>query len=218
MKNLARCTVAAALAACPAALFANGVAVNATAAMQGSFGMEVTFDGATAPAYVQDNSPNAETVYHVSFRANRATFDPGAADSSSFYVLTAREGPDDAATANTIRFYVRRNPADLPNFHARAIALQDDGTWRQVGCGNFGLNDQTYDIVWKAATAPGMNNGVLTCLRNGVAPPSNTNVTMDNDTRRVTSVRFGFFQTLPLSQNANGSYYLDDFISTRTAP
>lgn len=216
MRTITRWTVAAALTACPTALVANSIAVNATAALQGSFGMEVVFDGATAPAYVQDNSPNAETVYHVTFKANRASFDPGAADSSSFYVLTAREGPDAAATANTIRFYVRRNPADLTAFHARAIALQDDGTWRQVGCGNFGLNNQTYDILWKASTAPGANNGVLTCLRNGVAPPSNSNTAMDNDTRRVDSVRFGFFQTLPLSQNANGSYYLDDFISTRT--
>lgn len=195
-----------------AAWAANTVTVTAGAALQGNFGMSVNFDGTTNNAFVEDQSPNAETVYHVTFTTNRATWVP--TSGAQFYVLTARSG----VPQNVIRFYVRENPNTPGAYHARAIARTDDLGWRQVGCGNFGLNDQTYDIVWKRSTGVDTNDGELTCLRNAAAPPSNSNTTIDNDTHTVDTVRFGYYQSFPANATAAGSYYLDDFISTRTAP
>lgn len=197
-----------------AAWAANTVTVTAGAALQGNFGMSVNFDGSTNNAYVEDQSPNDESVYHVTFTAHRNTWDP--ANTASFYVLTARNG--EPAINNSIRFYVRENPAAPGTYHARAIARWDNLTWRQVGCGNFGAVEQTYEIIWKRSSGVDTNDGEITCLRNGVAPPANTFTALDNDEMAVDSIRFGFFQSAPLNQTATGSFYLDDFISTRTAP
>ena len=212
MKRALLMLAVAALIVPASALATNSLDVNAAAAMQGTFGLQVLFDGSTNNAYVEDQSPNAETIYHFSFIASRSTWVP--TSTAQFYVLTGRHG--DPATTNSIRFYVRENPTAPGTYHARALARTDAAGFVQVGCGNFGTGNQTYDVVWTASTGPGNNNGTLTCLRNGAVPPGNTAITIDNDTMRVDAVRFGLFNTSPAGATAAGSYNLDEFISTRT--
>lgn len=55
--------------------------VNAGAALEGSFGLEIIMDGTTTGSYVADDSPNNETTYRAVFLID---LQPGSADEFSF--------------------------------------------------------------------------------------------------------------------------------------
>ena len=77
---------AVALLALPA--LAASLAVNGGAALEGSFGLEITFDGDAQRAYVEDDSPTAETHYNAKFR-----FDPNSivmGENKRFKILSTR--------------------------------------------------------------------------------------------------------------------------------
>lgn len=60
--------IAAALCLCAMAAGAATLDVNAGAALEGNYGMEVIFNGATSGAYVVDTTPNNETTYTAEFK------------------------------------------------------------------------------------------------------------------------------------------------------
>src|SRR5262245_11987979 len=92
-KMLLAFVAALALAATPS-FASTTLAVNTGSALEGSFGLQISFDGAGGAAYVQDNSPVNETEYWAVFRINdtNINLDPG----DSFQVF--RAFIDDAAS------------------------------------------------------------------------------------------------------------------------
>ncbi len=68
------------------------------------------------------------------------------------------------------------------------------------------------EIEWKAATAPGANDGVLTLWIDGVQKATVT--TLDNDTRRVDGAQLG--AVAGIDTGTRGTEYFDTFVSRRT--
>ncbi len=218
MRKLAILAFAAALLVAPA-FAATTIGVNGGAAMQGSFGMQVNFDGAGGNAYVQDNSPNSESEYWVSLRLNdnSMVFNPAAA-TRSFQFL--RAFTDEAATSTVFRINVIDALTPGANLRVFVLPTLDAGTFHPLGTETFITTsaappaNNKFVFEWKAATAVGANNGRMVTYRDGILRKQITN--LDNDTIRVGMVRMGGFGNT-VSVDSGSSLYLDDFVSTRTA-
>lgn len=201
--------ITAALALAGAATAAT-VTVNGTAALNGSnFGMQVTFTGDTVVAYVQDNSPASEGEYYVSFRIN--TNNVGLAPGQSNTVLVAR-GPGSAD--DPLRLTLVKTAEVTPRYILRAFAGQETGNYRFIGGTVVPANANGIPVgaAFKRGSAPGSGNGFLKLYKNNTQVASDT--TLSNNNQFVDDVRFGAPQLVDAS--TTGSYYLDDFVSTRT--
>jgi len=218
---LALLAAAAVLVAAPASAATSISVVNgAGVILQGSFSMQVSFDGAGGNAFVQDNSPNNESEYWVAFRVDddNVTFDPGAA-TKSFQML--RAFTDDAASATAFRVNLIDNRAltGSPNMALFILPTLNGGGFHPTGTETFITSNTSpnghskFLLEWKAATAPGANNGRMVTYRDGVLRKQITN--LNNDTIRVGMARFGGFGNTISVQT--GTLILDDFVSTRTA-
>lgn len=212
---------AAALVAAPAFAATTITVVNgAGVVLQGSFSMQVNFDGAGGNAYVQDNSPNNESEYWVAFRVDddNVTFNPAAA-TKSFQML--RTFTDESATATAFRVNLIDNRAltGSPNMALFILPTLNGGGFHPTGTETFITSNTApnghskFLLEWKAATGPGANNGRMVTYRDGVLRKQLTN--LNNDTIRVGMARFGGFGNTVSVQS--GTLILDDFISTRTA-
>jgi len=226
------------LLCCAGAAWANNtVAVNGAAALQGSFGMQLSLDGSTNAAYVQDNSPNSETTYHAEFRVRRnhggaipdLFMDNCSGSCSTRFVqfLMRQEGPP-AVTVG--RLILSRLAADdgggNPRYSLRYGVRQDDGSFRYIG-GFIIPPSATLGgklmIDWKRATGASANDGYAALysvnLVNGNIVLIGSRNDLDNFDVDVDFVQFGAASGLndqPSDPNTTGSIALDDFISTRT--
>lgn len=210
----------------PVALLVTGTSFGATtlsvtagAALQGSFGLQINFDGTGGNAFVQDNSPNSESEYWVAVRINdhNITFNP-AASTKSFQFL--RAFTDDAASATVFRINVIDALTPGANLRVFVLPTVDGGAFHPTGSETFITTsaapptNNKFLFEWKAATAPGANNGRMVTYRDGILRKQITD--LDNDTIRVGMIRMGGFGNTVSVQNGS-VLYLDDFISTRTA-
>lgn len=186
---------------------ATSIAVNGTAALQGSFGMQVSFDGSTGDAYVQDNSPNNETRYVVTWRMNTAPMTmAGTANHQVLRAITGDPTPTGAA------FQVKVYKTAAAGYELQVLARLDSGAFTNR-IAVVGDASHQYSVDWKASSAPGANDGYVKLYKNGTLRKSLLN--LDNDAQRVDMARFGAFGAVDAT--TSGSMYLDDFISTRTA-
>lgn len=219
MKMRAFIVLAAAALLVTPAFAATSIAVNGGAALQGSFGMQVSFDGAGGNAYVQDNSPNSESEYWVSVRLNdnSLSFNPAAATKSFQFM---RAFTDDAASATVFRINVIDASTPGGNLRVFVLPTLDGGAFHPLGTETFITTsavppaNNKFVFEWKAATGVGANNGRMVTYRDGILRKQITN--LDNDTIRVGMVRMGGFGNTVSVANGT-SLFLDDFISTRTA-
>ena len=76
------------------------------------------------------------------------------------------------------------------------------------------MPSQAVEIDWRAATAPGANDGYLTLWINGLEKATLT--ALDNDTRRMDQVRLGAVSGI--DAGTRGTYYFDAFASRRLSP
>lgn len=190
---------------------ATSLAVNTGSALEGSFGLQVSFDGAGGNAYVQDNSPNNETEYWAVFRINdtNINLDPG----DSFQVM--RAFIDDAATGTAFR--VTLVPASPTNQRLFVLPWLDGQVAHPVGSETFVTtaaappNNNKFVFEWNAGTGAG--NGQLKTYRDGILRKTISNV--DNDTIRVGMIRMGGFGNT-ISVPAGSVLRLDGFESYRS--
>ena len=185
--------------------------VSADAALEGSFGMRMTYNGVAGAAYVQDNSPAAEDVYFVSF-----LLDPSATtmtNSNGHQILQAFV-QDDGLGAVPIAFRVNlfRNAVGATQPWAiHAFPRKNDNTFFTPRLAVFvNAFPQQFGFEFRAGTGP--NNGIMRVYRAGVERKSET--TIDNSNISVGMVRFGAPATPDSS--AGGVLDLDAFVSTRT--
>ena len=94
----------------------------------------------------------------------------------------------------------------------RARLLDDAGGWTSSSWFTISDAAHTLEVDWKAATAAGANNGYLTFWIDGTQQANLTGV--DNDTRRIESVRLGLVNGVPSGLNA--TFYFDGFESRRS--
>lgn len=212
---------------------ADSLDVNGTAALGGSFGLELLHDN-TSPAYVQDDSPNGEQFYRFEFLYNPNFIGPtgsGAWRMTIFAAMGANPRPDNAANPCPL------NP-NIPVFPARIFAAFDgpgvsvpglrmtlmsnqcgivgtpvvyftDGVTQKV-CGFLEIGEVGVmgsgglAIVGESDPCPPHGDGAY-----GVAQTFNQEHAVD-------FARLGNIALNPYNRGEDGSVYLDEFASFRT--
>ena len=179
----------------------NDLSVSGSAAIVGTNGMAALVNGSTV-AYLQDDTPQSETHYRVSFY-----FDPNSISmpSHSFHrILVAR-----SANADAIRLEIRfRNG----NYQVRARARTDSGGYANSSW--YVISDTAHQIEldWQASSSAGANDGYLSLWIDGILMRTLSGV--DNDTLRIEQLRLGpsggYYNT------TSGTELFDDFASWRT--
>ncbi len=176
------------------------LSVSAGAALIGAQGVQAVINDANT-LYLTDNRPAAETRYRARFY-----FDPNSiamASGDAHYIFYGL-----AEGAATVRVEFRFASG---TYQIRAGALNDAGSTLNTAW--FVISDAPHFIEfdWRAATAAGANDGGLTLWIDG--QPKSTLTGIDNDTRRVKSVRLGLVGGL--DAGTRGTYYFDAFESRR---
>ncbi|MCB1056060.1 MAG: PQQ-dependent sugar dehydrogenase, partial [Acidobacteria bacterium] len=178
------------------------LAVNATAALVGSLGLEATVND-LSPHYLVDDTPVAETEYRVRF-----VFDPNSItmdQNKRHKILTAfAETPSRRLLTLVLRY------ADGTYF-LLAKGHLDDNTWAKTAWVDIGDQPVSLEVEWLGATATNASDGVLRLWVDGVL--QETLVGLDLDDGRVDNVRFGLVGGV--DTGTAGSSFFDDFISVR---
>lgn len=184
------------------------------AAMEGSFGMRLTLDGAGGNAFVQDNSPTAESIYFASFNIRDNGCLPP--NGQGFAVIRTWQNEGTPPTTPVFRISFFNNAASSATQRVLyALAWQDNGLTVPVGSETFASppgNTPRFTYEWKAATAPGANNGYLKTYKNAVLRKTIANI--DNDTQSIGVIRMGGMGNT--GATAACSLDFDAFVSTRT--
>lgn len=193
---------------------AASISVVNAAAMQGNFGMRLTLDGVAGNAFVQDNSPNGETHYFASWNLRDNGCLPNAIG-TGFAIFRAWQNEGTPPNTPIFRItYFRTTQANQRVLYA--LAWRDDGTPVALGTETFVSppgNTPRFTYEWKAATAPGANNGFLKTYKNGTLRKTIDNI--DNDTQSIGVIRMGGMGNV--ASTSGCSLDFDDFVSTRTA-
>jgi len=208
---------------------ADSLSVNATAAMNGtSFGLQVNHDN-TSQAYVQDDTPNGETVYRFTFLYNTSA----TGGSNNFRQAIFRAwGPNPAPGSGVCPV----NPAALvPSIQlwhyaiggtgeVPTIQLWSKGNW----CGDQGSTRINIPVATDVRicgewwTGPSNTGGVgLAIVSPGVACPSHgdpaySTQSFSNHLLVTDMVRMGTPATNSQGAGENMTMYFDEFASFRT--
>jgi len=211
----------------------SSVAVNANAALQGNFGMQVTIDGSATDAFVQDNSPNNETIYRFSFWirpsvggneielagntsvriATMANVDPGTGGGEHIVLFLRRDQPGGGLDQYMLNAWVKDVPiaGGSPTFrfgNSLFIALRGDTTPAQ------------FEIEWQQDTNAADNVGDGKFIMRRLSPNPTTKTKSNFNTQTATlafnidQIKIGALQGSGV--NGTGSYSFDDFVSVRT--
>ena len=210
---------------------ADSLTVNGTAAMSGSYGLEVTHDN-TSVAYVQDNTPDAETIYRFEFLFNTASMTGQTINfrQEIFRAIGANPNPgvgNCPASASdligTIRVWLYQTGGGGAN---PSIQLWAKGNW----CGERGslripisyATDYRVCVEWKEGDAALDNAGVAVvpaasqCPSSGDASWQYMTATLNSNGNTVEIVRLGIPSNNSFGAGESGTLYFDDFASYRT--
>lgn len=210
--------------------------VNAGAAIDGNYGLEVIMNDLSL-AYVVDDTPNNERVYRASFELDWNTLQMNATVGSNSWftilMLWDLDQPGPLPRQNTMLGL--QYSADLrPKIFMKIInfdGVTSSPTWRgdPDAANPFGtpmqLNLPTHPsgypctvIVQVTYGTPGLADGVVTMSRDNEFAPgiflTKTYSTVQNGYLDVDLITFGAVSGI--SATATGSYYLDTFESYRT--
>jgi len=197
------------------AIAQNSLSVTNAAAIDGTYGLEVTMDGSSNKAFVRDESPADEHVYRATFKIDMNNL--AMTDGDWHYVATFRAepgGPDSNPSArNLMRIIIRYREGQANPYKIRFVARNDNGTWNQPGGHSLPPSgSSTITVEWQAASAPGANDGFGRFYRNGVLRATASG--LDNDTwAGIGSATLGVDQ---VDAGTSGSMYYDSFESFRT--
>jgi len=175
--------------------------MSGAAALVGSLGMQAVIDDNNT-IYVTDNLPAAEPRYRARFY-----FDPNSivmASGDAHFIFNGFMG-----TSTAILRVEFRNFSGV--YQVRGRLINDGTSWTNSSW--FTISDATHyiEVDWRAATAVGANNGGLTLWIDGAQQANLT--TVDNDTRRIDSVRLGAITGV--DTGTLGTYFFDAFESRR---
>lgn len=189
------------------AFAANSLDVNTSAAIVGTYGLEVLIDGTDNgnAVFVADTTPAAETVYRFGFRIghNSLSMDEG----TGHPIFMGRQG---SGGGNIIRIFMRRQGG---NYKIVCRARKDAGGTGFCGQFTFAPVNTRFTLEWMAGDGSG--NGLIRLYKGDNLQAERTN--FDNDTFVIDTARLGAPQGIPpTAPNTDGSFYLDDFSSFRT--
>ncbi len=181
------------------------LSVSAAAKLIGNNGLQAQVNDNNS-IFVTDDHPTAEARYRVRFY-----FDPNTitmAQNDAHLIFIARTGNGTSTGATVLQVELRYSAG---KYQIRAL-ISDDGTVF-TSSGWFTISDAPHPIEldWRASTAAGANNGGLTLWIDAVQQANVTGI--DNDTRRIESVRMGAVSGVDIG--TRGTYYFDTFESRR---
>jgi uncharacterized repeat protein (TIGR01451 family) len=181
------------------------LSVTPAAALVGSRGLHALLDDNT-PITVLDERPQTEARYWFRFY-----FDPNAlvmGQGTSHVLFFGYAGSSLSRPVVQVELFYASG-----QYQVRAGLLNDGITWRNGS--RLPISDAIHmlELDWRAATAPGTNDGSLAFWVDGVLRSSLAGV--DNDTRRVERVRLG--AAAGIDPNTQGVYFIDAFESRRAS-
>lgn len=207
------------------AAFANSLAATAAAAVDGNFGLELTYDGAANNFFVLDQSPNAEKTYRASFWVEEGTLQMtncGAACSTQFMFLAAQQVTDGKTV---LRIIVGRMVTDdgTGERHLYRFSVKNDND-AFLYVGGFILNGvvrrKHVTIEWQSGDV-GVANGVarLYTSNDGGTPNLQGQIFYQNSNYQVDQIVIGGVAGLGDQASdamTNGTVNFDSFSSFRT--
>jgi RHS repeat-associated protein len=182
------------------------LSVSTASALDGTKGIQALINDNTS-IFVSDTRPYNETHYraHFHFGPNTITM----ANGNAHYLLQAF----DRGTTVVARVELKCTATPCTsNYKIAAQAANDSTGWTTATYYLITDAPHTIEIDWKAATASGANNGVMTLWIDGVQKQTTTNV--DKDTRKVNSLQLGGVSGI--DTGTRGTEYIDGFISRRS--
>ena len=216
---------AAFLLSSAAGFAANSLDVNGAAAVEGSYGLELTFDGSNNLFYVRDNSPTQETTYRASFWLEEGTLhmvNCGTFCSTQFMFLA---GMDASTGFTALRIIAGRMTTDGPSGerHLYRFSVRNDyGGFLYVG--GVILDDSVVrkhiTIEWQQGT-PGGGDGIarLYTSNDGGTPNLQYSITYNNSSYVIDQVLIGGVAGLgdtASDAQTTGTLHFDSFESYRT--
>ena len=181
------------------------LSASSAAALVGNYGMQALIDD-NNNIYVRDDSPNAEARYRARFY-----FDPNSISMAAGDVHSIFRGYTGSMTTIAIEFGFISG-----SYQVRAYYFNDDiaryGAWIFFSDW-FVLSDAPHPIEldWRAATAPGADDGSLTVWIDGSQQAHLSGI--DSDTRVIDYVQLG--AVAGVDQGTRGEYFFDAFESRR---
>lgn len=199
---------------------ASSLTVNGAAALEGSYGLAVTVDNSGTNAYVETNTPNAESVYRATFLLDiNNMFNQTTADTNGNNFLTLAQATGDnngtppPAYVTTFRLYLM-NRTVAPYCRARLGVYSNINQRLLVAPVGVDCSGQVrLTIEWQAG-ASGTGFARLT----SVSPVIGQRVeerSVSNQTLNVQNFRMGHAVGTP-PVTVSGTMYLDSFESYRT--
>jgi len=164
--------------------------------------MQVVIDD-NNPMYVADDSLESESHYRARFY-----FDPNGipmASGNAHYIFSGVMG----STVEVVRLNFRYSSGA---YQLNGILLND--SFNSINTGWFTVSDAPHviEVEWQAASAPGVNNGVLRLWLDGTQIVELTNI--DNDTQRIDLAILGPYSGI--DTGTRGTYFIDAFESRRS--
>jgi hypothetical protein len=173
------------------------------ARLAGNYGLLAEIDD-EAMLFVADEHPVGETRYIARFY-----FDPNSirmAKGDAHQIFRGFTGKWPAVVEIALRYN------DYGKFQVRAGLLNDSTTWRVGLWHTISDAPHFFEIDWRAATAPGANDGAISFYIDGTLHSKLSGI--DNDTRRIDRVHLGAISGI--DSGTRGIYYFDAFVSQRT--
>jgi hypothetical protein len=182
---------------------ASALSVSSTAALVGSYGLQVVITGVT-PIYVTDDWPDQETYYRAQFY-----FDPNSLsmnNNDAHYIFTGSEITPSVTEILQVELRFLAGQYQLRARTRDDASLLTSTNW-------FTLSDAPHiiEILWQAATGPGMNDGQLQLTLDQTTLASLT--ALNNDARRIDRAKLGAVSGL--DSTTTGVEYFDAFQSWR---
>ena len=181
-----------------------GLRVARSAAYHGRFGLLVLLNE-TAPQFVQDDSPFAESRYRARFYVRLPRLKMAEGDEFELFTALSPAGQ----VKVKLLLAARGGQKTL-----RMAVVLDDGSVVETPVGSEAAllaHWNAVEIDWQAASAPGADDGGLGLRVNGQPQPSLQG--LDTDEARIGLVRWGAVSGL--DAGTSGAFALDEFESRR---
>lgn len=213
--------------------YADSLQANATAAMEGSYGLEVLHNNTSPAAYVQDNLPNSEKLYRGEFLFNPNNISPevsgGNFRQAIFQAIgtNPRPGEGDCPTGpvftDTFRiwFYAVGGNGQVYTLQAwgRGDLCGDRATLPRITI----AKDQPVKVCFEWESGPNPDGGRIALTTVSPSNPCPTSGdsswverALSNSLLNVQMVRMGTPQLNAFGVGENGSMYFDGFYSYST--
>lgn len=172
-----------------------GLARTGAAALEGSWGGEVAFDGTNAEYWYSTN-PDGETYFYLEF-----LFDPNSSTFGDPREFTLASGEPTSGT-DSFNLNLRRASGQ---YYLRLHAVTDTGSLDYYSLIGIGDEPVKISIKFKASSSPGANDGEMSLFLDDILALSYENI--DNDTKEISSFMVGVVSALV--EAGTGSFYVD---------